>query len=115
MLRDPLSTHTDRAALTVGTNRWPTAAAVLEEEFLPLAVTMHNTSPRPLWGNDIRGCYALLHCLKFFEETSITYVIWLCWKRFALVRKTLDKSPTFHKCITRSKLTAAIVFPSRLP
>ena len=50
VLRDPLSTHTDRAALTVGTNRWPTAAAVLEEEFLPLAVTMHNTSPRPLCG-----------------------------------------------------------------
>ena len=27
VLRDPLSTQTDRAALTVGTNRWPTAAA----------------------------------------------------------------------------------------
>ncbi len=50
VLREPLSTHTDRAALTVGTNRWPTAAAVLEEEFLPLAVTMHNTSHRPLCG-----------------------------------------------------------------
>jgi len=61
VLRDPLSTHTDRAALTVGTNRWPTAAAVLEEEFLPLAVTMHNNSPRPLCGG---ASTASLHSLE---------------------------------------------------
>ena len=50
VLRDPLSTHTDHATLTVGTNRWQIAAAVLEEAFLPLAVTMHNTSHRSLCG-----------------------------------------------------------------
>ena len=50
VLRDPVTAHTDGAALTVGTNRWSTSAAVLEEAFLPLAVTMRNTSTRPLCG-----------------------------------------------------------------
>jgi len=50
VLRDPVITHTDSAALIVGTNRWSTSAAVLEEAFWPLAVAMHNTSTHPLCG-----------------------------------------------------------------
>src|SRR6185436_17108940 len=49
-LQDPTTTHTDSATLTVGTNRWSHAATILEEAFLPLAVTMRNTSSRPLCG-----------------------------------------------------------------
>ena len=49
-LQDPTTTHTDSATLTVGTNRWRNSAAILEEAFLPLAVTMRNNSSRPLCG-----------------------------------------------------------------
>ena len=49
-LQDPTTTHTDSATLTVGTNRWSHSATILEEAFLPLAVTMRNTSSRPLCG-----------------------------------------------------------------
>ena len=49
-LQDPTTTHTDSATLTVGTNRWSHSATILEEAFLPLAVTMRNNRSRPLCG-----------------------------------------------------------------
>ena len=51
-LQDPTTTHTDSATLTVGTNRWNNSAAILEEAFLPLSVTMRNTSSCPLCGGN---------------------------------------------------------------
>ena len=50
VLSDPTSTSSDTLSLTVGSNRWTPSAAVLEEAFFPLAVTMQNTGERPLCG-----------------------------------------------------------------
>ena len=50
VLQDPLTIYTTTLSLTVGTNRWSTQATVVEDAFLPLAVTVHNTAERPLCG-----------------------------------------------------------------
>ncbi len=49
-LMEPTTVSTSALSLTVGTNGWPMENTLLEESFLPVPVTMRNTSARALCG-----------------------------------------------------------------
>src|SRR4029077_16521272 len=49
-LMEPTTVSTPALSLMVGTNGWPVENTLLEESFLPVPVTMHNTSAQTLCG-----------------------------------------------------------------